>query len=63
MPLVDFTKERLFAPDQPLFDDMVADTYEEWTVLNRFFSDHPLHLHQNPFWVTQINGHTLPIPE
>jgi FtsP/CotA-like multicopper oxidase with cupredoxin domain len=63
MPLVDFQKEGLFAPDQPLFPDMVADTYEEWTVINRSFSDHPFHMHQNPFLVTMINGHTLPIPE
>jgi hypothetical protein len=63
MPRVDFQKEGLFAPDQPLFDDMMADTYEEWTVINRSNSDHPFHMHQNPFLVTQINGHTLPIPE
>jgi FtsP/CotA-like multicopper oxidase with cupredoxin domain len=29
MPRVGFNKEGLFAPDQPLFDDMTADTYEE----------------------------------
>jgi FtsP/CotA-like multicopper oxidase with cupredoxin domain len=63
MPLVDFKKEGLFAPDQPLFHDMLADTYEEWTVINRSFSDHPFHIHQNPFLVTKINGQTLPIPE
>jgi hypothetical protein len=45
MPLVGFKKEGLFTPDQPLFDDMVADAYEEWTVVNRSFSDHPFHMH------------------
>jgi FtsP/CotA-like multicopper oxidase with cupredoxin domain len=63
MPLVDFKKEGLFAPEQPLFDDMIAGNYEEWTVINRSFSDHPFHIHQNPFLVTKINGYTLPIPE
>jgi FtsP/CotA-like multicopper oxidase with cupredoxin domain len=63
MPLVEFQKEGLFAPDQPLFNDMVADHYEEWTVINRSFSDHPFHMHQNPFLVIKINGHPLPIPE
>jgi FtsP/CotA-like multicopper oxidase with cupredoxin domain len=63
MPLVDFQKEALFAPDQPLFLDMVAGNYEEWTVINRSFSDHPFHIHHNPFLVTMINGHTLPSPE
>jgi FtsP/CotA-like multicopper oxidase with cupredoxin domain len=63
MPLVDFKKEGLFAPDQPLFDDMIANNYEEWTVINRSFSDHPFHIHQNPFLVTKINGQTLSTPE
>jgi FtsP/CotA-like multicopper oxidase with cupredoxin domain len=63
MPLVDFQKEGLFAQDQPLFPDMVADTYEECPVINRSFSDHPFHIHQNAFLVAQINGHTLPVPE
>jgi FtsP/CotA-like multicopper oxidase with cupredoxin domain len=63
MPRVGFKKEGLFAPDQPLFDDMIADTYEEWTVVNRSFSDHPFHMHQNPFLVTNINGHPLASPE
>jgi FtsP/CotA-like multicopper oxidase with cupredoxin domain len=63
MPRVDFKKEALFAPGQPLFDDLVADTYEEWTVVNRSFSDHPFHMHQNPVLVTHINGQTLASPE
>jgi FtsP/CotA-like multicopper oxidase with cupredoxin domain len=63
MPLVDFKKEGLFTPDQPLFSDMIANNYEEWTVINRSFSDHPFHIHQNHFLVTKINGQTLPTPE
>jgi FtsP/CotA-like multicopper oxidase with cupredoxin domain len=63
MPLIGFKKEALFDPDQPLFDDMIADQYEEWTVVNRSFSDHPFHIHQNPFLLTKINGKTLATPE
>jgi FtsP/CotA-like multicopper oxidase with cupredoxin domain len=63
VPLVGFKKEGLFTPDQPLFNDMIAGNYEEWTVLNRSFSDHPFHIHQNHFLVTKINGQTLPTPE
>jgi FtsP/CotA-like multicopper oxidase with cupredoxin domain len=63
MPFVNFTKEGLFTPDQPLFSDMIAGTYEEWTVVNRSFSDHPFHIHQNHFLVTKINGQTLATPE
>jgi FtsP/CotA-like multicopper oxidase with cupredoxin domain len=63
MPRVDFKKEGLFTPDQPLFADMIADTYEEWTVVNRSNSDHPFHMHQNPVLVTKINGQTLASPE
>jgi FtsP/CotA-like multicopper oxidase with cupredoxin domain len=63
MPRVDFKKEALFDPEQPLFDDMIADTYEEWTVVNRSFGDHPFHMHQNPVLVTKINGQTLASPE
>jgi len=63
MPLTDFKKDGLFNPDQPLFDDMIANNYEEWTVINRSFSDHPFHIHQNPFLVTKINGQTLSTPE
>jgi FtsP/CotA-like multicopper oxidase with cupredoxin domain len=63
MPLIDFKKDGLFNPNQPLFDDMIAGHYEEWTVLNRSFSDHPFHIHQNPFLVTHINGIKLDVPE
>jgi FtsP/CotA-like multicopper oxidase with cupredoxin domain len=63
MPRVDFKKDGLFNPDQPLFDDMIAGHYEEWTVVNRSFSDHPFHIHQNPFLVTHINGIPLDKPE
>jgi FtsP/CotA-like multicopper oxidase with cupredoxin domain len=63
MPLVDFKKEGLFDPSEPLFTDMIAGNYEEWTVINRSFSDHPFHIHQNPVLVTKINGITLPKPE
>lgn len=62
-PLVDFKKEGLFTPDQPLFPDMIAGNYEEWTVVNRSFTDHPFHIHQNHFLVTKINGQRLPVPE
>jgi FtsP/CotA-like multicopper oxidase with cupredoxin domain len=60
---INFKKEGLFDPTQPLFPDMIAGNYEEWTVYNRSFSDHPFHLHQNHVLVTKINGITLPQPE
>ncbi len=60
MPLVNFKKEGLFDQTQPLFPDMIAGNYEEWTVYNRSFSDHPFHLHQNHVLITKINGITLP---
>ncbi len=63
MPRVNFKKEGLFDPTQPLFPDMIAGHYEEWTVLNRSFTDHPFHLHQNHVLITKINGITLPQPE
>jgi FtsP/CotA-like multicopper oxidase with cupredoxin domain len=63
MPLVNFKKEGLFDPTQPLFPDMIAGNYEEWTVTNRTLSDHPFHLHQNHVLITKINGITLPQPE
>jgi FtsP/CotA-like multicopper oxidase with cupredoxin domain len=63
MPLVDFKKDGLFNPDKPLFDDMIVGNYEEWTVINRSFSDHPFHIHQNPFLVTSINNIPLSQPE
>jgi FtsP/CotA-like multicopper oxidase with cupredoxin domain len=63
MPRVNFKKEGLFDPTQPLFPDMIAGDYEEWTVYNRTLSDHPFHLHQNHVLITKINGITLPQPE
>lgn len=63
MPLVNFKKEGLFDPAQPLYPDMIAGNYEEWTVYNRSFSDHPFHLHQNHVLITKINGIQLPQPE
>ena len=63
MPRVNFKKEGLFDPTQPLFPDMIAGNYEEWTVYNRSFSDHPFHIHQNHVLVTKINGIPLPQPE
>jgi FtsP/CotA-like multicopper oxidase with cupredoxin domain len=63
MPRVSFEKEGLFTADQPLFNNMIAGNYEEWTVVNRSFSDHPFHIHQNPFLLTHINGKALPTPE
>jgi hypothetical protein len=63
MPLINFQKEGLFDPLVPLFPDMIAGTYEEWTVTNRSFSTHPWHLHQNHVLVTKINGVMLPLPE
>jgi FtsP/CotA-like multicopper oxidase with cupredoxin domain len=63
LPFINFKKEALFDPAQPLFSDMIAGNYEEWTVYNRSFSDHPFHLHQNHVLITKINGITLPQPE
>ena len=63
VPRINFKKEGLFDPTKPLFPDMIAGNYEEWTVLNRTFSDHPFHLHQNHVLITKINGITLPLPE
>jgi hypothetical protein len=60
---VNFKKEGLFDATQPLFPDMIAGNYEEWTIYNRSFSDHPWHLHQNHVLITKINGVTLPQPE
>jgi Multicopper oxidase len=60
---VNFKKEGLFDLTRPLFPDMMAGNYEEWTVYNRSFSDHPWHLHQNHVLITKINGVTLPLPE
>ena len=61
-----FETEGLFTEGAPLFtgnEAMVAGTFEEWTILNRNFSDHPFHIHQNPFLVTHINGKELVVPE
>jgi FtsP/CotA-like multicopper oxidase with cupredoxin domain len=63
MPRISFKKEGLFDPTEPLFPDMIAGNYEEWTVINRSFTDHPFHIHQNHFLVTKINGIPLPRPE
>jgi FtsP/CotA-like multicopper oxidase with cupredoxin domain len=63
MPRINFKKSGLFDPDTPLFSDMIAGNYEEWTVTNRSFSDHPFHIHQNHVLVTKINGIALPRPE
>lgn len=35
---------------------------EEWTVINNSPEDHPFHIHQNPFLVTQINEKPLAQP-
>ena len=63
MPLIDFKKDGLFNPDRPLFKDMVAGNYEEWTVINRSFTDHPFHIHQNHFLLIKINNKPLARPE
>jgi FtsP/CotA-like multicopper oxidase with cupredoxin domain len=63
MPRINFQKEGLFDPAKPLFPDMIAGNYEEWTVYNRSFSDHPFHIHQNHMLITKINGITMPLPE
>lgn len=61
-------KEGLFDHDKPLFSypgdtPMFGGALEEWTVINRTPSDHPFHIHVNPFLVTHINGVVLPVPE
>ncbi len=63
MPRINFEKGGLFDPNTPLFNNMYAGNYEEWTVVNRSFSDHAFHIHQNPFLVTAVNGISLPVPE
>jgi FtsP/CotA-like multicopper oxidase with cupredoxin domain len=60
---INFKKDGLFNANEPLFPDMIAGNYEEWTVYNRSFSTHPWHLHQNHVLITKINGVTLPQPE
>lgn len=63
MPRIDFLKDGLFNRNVPLFDDMVGGNFEEWTVFNRSFSDHPFHIHINPFLLTHINAIPLSVPE
>jgi hypothetical protein len=63
MPRIDYQKEGLFTSDEPLFDDMFGGNFEEWTLINRTNSDHPFHIHVNPFLITHINGQALPEPE
>ena len=61
-----YQKEGLFTPGTPLFvgdDAMVAGTFERWTIYNRTNSDHPFHIHQNPYLVTHVNGVELDQPE
>ncbi|MCK5391794.1 MAG: multicopper oxidase domain-containing protein [Deltaproteobacteria bacterium] len=63
MPRIDYEKEGLFKGNEDLFDNMFAGNFEEWTITNRSFSDHPFHIHVNPFLITHINGEALPMPE
>jgi FtsP/CotA-like multicopper oxidase with cupredoxin domain len=63
MPRIDYQKEGLFDADEDLFNNMFAGNFEEWTIINRSFSDHPFHIHVNPFLITHINGEALPVPE
>lgn len=61
-----YQKEGLFTAGTPLFggeDAMVAGTFERWTVYNKTNSDHPYHIHQNPYLVTHVNGVELDQPE
>ena len=61
-----YQKEGLFTTGTPLFvgdDSMVAGTFERWTIYNRTNSDHPFHIHQNPYLVTHVNGVELDEPE
>jgi len=61
-----YQKEGLFTPGTPLFtgeDAMVAGTFETWNLVNRSRSDHPHHIHQNPYLVTHVNGIELDKPE
>jgi FtsP/CotA-like multicopper oxidase with cupredoxin domain len=62
-PHTDYEKDGLFNHEEPLFDDLRGGNIEEWTVVNRNFSDHSFHIHQNPFLLTHINGEPLPMPE
>jgi len=60
---VDFsTSPPQFLVDGKLFDPNRVDqviqlgAVEEWTVINTSPEDHPFHIHQNAFLVTEING-------
>jgi FtsP/CotA-like multicopper oxidase with cupredoxin domain len=66
---VDFSTSPIqFLVDGKLFDPNRVDqrialgAVEEWTVLNTSPSDHPFHIHQNAFVVTEINGDRLGQP-
>ena len=63
LAIMRLSKEGLFTRNDPLYDDMFGGNFEEWTLINRSFSDHPFHIHVNPFLVTHINGQALPEPE
>ncbi len=63
LPRIDYQKEGLFTSAESLYNNMFAGNFEEWTLINRSFSDHPFHIHVNPFLVTHINGQALPEPE
>ncbi|HEV2918403.1 MAG TPA: multicopper oxidase domain-containing protein, partial [Actinomycetota bacterium] len=66
---VDFSASPIqFLVDGKLFDPNRVDqliqlgAVEEWTVINTSPSDHPFHIHQNPFVVTEIKGDPLGRP-
>ncbi len=63
LPRIDYQKEGLFSGDEILFSNMFAGNFEEWTIINRTFSDHPFHIHVNPFLITHVNGEALAEPE
>jgi len=63
VPFIDFEKEGLFTASEALYPNMIAGNFEEWTIINRSFSDHPFHIHTNPFLITHVNGVALPEPE
>ncbi len=54
---------------QPCFDPNRVDhrialgSVEEWTIVNDHLHDHVVHIHINPFLVTQINGESVAVPE
>jgi FtsP/CotA-like multicopper oxidase with cupredoxin domain len=46
---------KAFSPKR--IDDWVKlGTVEEWTFVNATTEEHPIHIHQNPFWVVAENG-------